>query len=111
MLTGGGGADVFQFSTNDSTLAVSGRDTILDFSRADGDKINLVAIDANAGAAGDQAFSFVGAAAFSGAAGQLRVERSGADFYAFGDVNGDAVADFNLLLRNLATLGAVDFIL
>ena len=37
-------------------------------SRAEGDRIDVSGIDADSGTAGDQAFSFVGRAAFSGAA-------------------------------------------
>ncbi len=64
-LTGGTEADVFRYlSLADSPSA--GRDSITNFSRAQGDRIDLAAIDANATAAGDQAFAFVGTAAFTG---------------------------------------------
>jgi serralysin len=107
-LTGGAGADVFDFdSTADSAKGAAVRDTILDFSRGDGDKIDLSNIDASSPAAGDQAFTFLGSAAFSGIAGQLR--------YAAGvviaDINGDKVADFEISLANKAALKATDFIL
>ena len=49
---------------------------ILDFNRGQGDKIDLRAIDANAGAAGNQKFAFVGAAAhWPGAAACRGVRR------------------------------------
>jgi Ca2+-binding RTX toxin-like protein len=58
-LIGGAGADTFAFlSTSD--LGVGHTDVIRDFSRAEGDKIDFSAIDANAALSGDQEFSFVG---------------------------------------------------
>ena len=47
---------------------VADPDTILDFSTAAVDKIDLHQMDANASLAGDQAFSFIGISAFSGLA-------------------------------------------
>ena len=55
------------------------------------DRLNLAAIDASATAAGDQAFAFVGSAAFSGtASGELRYDGTTLS----GDVDGDGRADF-----------------
>ena len=63
-LTGGPGSDQFDFNApNESTLGAS--DRILDFSRAQGDKISLGDIDANVRVGGNQTFSFIGSAAFS----------------------------------------------
>src|SRR3546814_3426888 len=42
------------------------------FGAAEGDRIDLSAIDVNAGASGDQAFTFIGASGFGGRAGELR---------------------------------------
>ena len=67
-LAGGPGGDTFRFAEMDS--APGGRDVVRDF--ASGlDRIDLARIDANELRAGNQAFSFVGAAAFSGRAGEL----------------------------------------
>ena len=46
--------------------------------------------------AGNQAFAFIGAAAFTGAAGQLRSYTSGGSNFVAGDVNGDGIADFTI---------------
>src|SRR5262249_44371354 len=74
-LTGGLGADSFFYqSTGQSTVATIARDTVVDFSNAEGDKIDLSTIDANSTLAGNQAFTFIGAAAFSHTAGELRAE-------------------------------------
>jgi Ca2+-binding RTX toxin-like protein len=94
-LTGGAGADRFIFTaTSDSTSAAT--DRITDFSWADGDYIDLSAIDANSALAGDQAFSFV--TAFSKQAGQATLTYDAATntTTVSGDVNGDGVADFVL---------------
>ena len=60
-----------------------------DFSQAEGYKIHLSGIDANTtgGAPGDQAFAFIGSAAFSNVAGELRFEQSGGFTYVEGDTN------------------------
>jgi hypothetical protein len=81
----------------------------LDF--ASGDIINLGNIDAIAGG-GDDAFSFIGGAAFSNVAGQLRSTDNGNGTYTVeGDVDGDGVADFAILVTSAAPLGAGDFVL
>lgn len=76
------------------------------------DKIDLTAIDADAGTSGDQAFSFIGTAAFSSVAGQLRYEATpSGSRTVYGDVNGDGAADFQIQLTGTATLAASDFLL
>jgi serralysin len=99
-LVGGAGDDVFQFSTlNDLG------NTILDFTA--GDKIDVSKFDTNPGAAGDQAFSFIGSAAFGNVAGQLRYANGVVE----GDVDGDGRADFSVIIANNAALTVTDFIL
>jgi hypothetical protein len=87
-------------------------DRILDFTPGT-DKIDLSRIDANAGAAGDQAFSWIGSNAFGGVAGQLRAYEQGGTWYVEGDTNGDSVADLvvALTLQGASPLGAGDFYL
>jgi hypothetical protein len=77
----------------------------------EGDKFSLVDLDANALVDGDQAFTFIGSAAFSGVAGQLRYWKQDGDTYIWGDVDGDAVADFQIVVDPLVNLVASDFIL
>ncbi|MBV9929733.1 MAG: cadherin domain-containing protein [Alphaproteobacteria bacterium] len=110
-LTGGAGADQFVYnSVSESTAAA--RDVITDFSHAQGDKIVLSGIDANSLAAGDQAFTFIGSAAFTHVAGQLRFEGDGhGNTIVSGDVNGDGVADFQIQLVGTIPLVASDFVL
>ncbi|MBV8686492.1 MAG: hypothetical protein JOZ90_04250 [Alphaproteobacteria bacterium] len=93
-LKGGGGIDYFEYySAADSTASAT--DTILDFEA--GDRISLVLIDADGQAGnGDQAFAFLGSAAFTGAAGQLRAEEdAGAPGHwtVEADIDGDGRAD------------------
>jgi Ca2+-binding RTX toxin-like protein len=94
-LTGGAGADAFIFTALTDS-AVAAPDLITDFTWADGDYIDLSALDANSILAGDQAFSFV--SAFSKQAGQAMLSYDATTkittFSA--DVNGDGVADFVL---------------
>jgi Ca2+-binding RTX toxin-like protein len=110
--TGGAGADTFRFN---SLSELSGNtaqtaDIISDFSHAEGDRIVLNAIDAITGGADDR-FSFIGAAGFSGTAGELRFHQTAAKTYVSGDVDGDGTADFMIRLDGLHTLVAGDFVL
>ena len=109
-LTGGAGADIFLFKSGHSGKFVAGADTILDFSRTDGDRIDLSRIDAVKGGA-DDAFTFIGTTAFSGAAGELRYTASGGKLYLVADTDGDQVADLTILVEGITDLTASDFIL
>jgi Ca2+-binding RTX toxin-like protein len=115
-LTGGAGKDTFVISApTDSSVEAS--DVITDFASvsavtlAASDRISLTAIDASVTAANNNAFTFIGLAAFTGTEGQLRYENIGAYTFVLGDVNGDAVADFSVQLSGLQTLGVTDFLL
>ena len=110
-LTGGTGADRFTFRPGDLAIDFANADRITDFRRGDGDRIVLAAIDANEALAGDQAFAFVGTAAFSNVAGQLRYAFVGQDTLVEGDMNGDAVADLAIRLTGRIELVATDFVL
>ena len=115
IMTGGDGADDFDFNAVAETGTTgSTRDRITDFEHLT-DDIDLATIDANGGAAGNTAFSFLAAngAAFTGARGQLRwVQQIDTDKTIIaGDINGDSVADFQIELTGLKTLTAVDFFL
>ncbi len=119
VLNGGGGADRLtgglgkdQFVYNSVSESTPGeRDVVTDFSRAQADKISLSGIDANSVLSGNQAFTFIGASAFSGVAGQLRYSTSGGVTLVSGDVNGDGAADFQIELTGTLTPVASDFVL
>jgi serralysin len=90
-LYGGSGNDVFQFSH------IETGDRIADF--AAGDRIDLRQTNVD--------FTFVGNAAFSGVAGQLRY----ANGQLQGDVNGDGVADLSIFVSGSPVLLASDILI
>jgi len=111
-LTGGAAADSFIYKNiGDSRVAASGRDTIVDFTRGQGDRIALAAIDANEDNARNQAFDFIGVSAFTRHAGELRLVASGGGFLVQGDTDGDRKTDFSIFVDDVANLRAGDFIL
>lgn len=111
-LYGESGKDTFIFKKlSDSTASGSGRDTIYDFSKKQGDKIDLSAIDANSIASGNQAFKFIGDGDFHGKAGELRFTKFKSDTYIQADVNGDKKADFGIHLDDSLSLSKGDFLL
>jgi Ca2+-binding RTX toxin-like protein len=107
---GGEGSDRFMFDDGDfAGITTATCDQIKDFSQADGDRIRLDAVDADSGAAGDQAFGFIGSEAFSGTAGELRFEQISGNTYVQGDTDGDGTADFWIRLDGLHALTSSDF--
>jgi Ca2+-binding RTX toxin-like protein len=111
-VAGGLGADTFVFTDGDfATATRKGADLVLDFSHAQGDHIDLSGVDANTALDGDQAFSFIGTAAFTSMAGELRYEVIKDHTFVSGDTNGDGVADFVIRLDHVQTLDATDFVL
>lgn len=111
-LWGGGDADRFVFNApGESTTTAAGRDIIQDFKQIEGDKIDLRGIDANISLALNQAFTYIGSAAFDGRHGLLHTTVFGANLLVSGDINGDKVADFAILVANTAALAGSDFLL
>jgi Ca2+-binding RTX toxin-like protein len=129
-LAGGTGRDVFDFDRfNEIGRATGARDRIIDFEQGPNqrviDRIDLRNIDANTRttAPGNQAFEFIGTAAFTGNAGdtlmrgELRFQQYnrpgiGSDVTVIsGDINGDRIVDFALELVGLHTLTAGSFFL
>lgn len=111
-LVGGSGADTFIFSrVSHSTASSVGRDKIDDFSRKDGDKIDLHLIDATTRHSGNQAFKFIGDDEFHKKSGELRYDKRGSDTFIYGDVNGDGKADFGIHLNVAISLKSGDFLL
>jgi len=112
LLWGGKGADTFVFTAvTDSSRSISGRDMILDFSSRQKDRLDFKGIDANAKAAGNQAFSFIAKESFSKKAGELRLEKSLGGATVQGDVDGDGKADFSVYLKGVSSLAKADFLL
>ena len=109
-LTGGAGVDTFIFENGHSSKWQGNADIISDFSQAQRDIIDLSAIDAIAGGH-DDAFSFVGDAAFSGTAGELRYYSDGGNTFVAADIDGDGVADLQIRLQGSVELTSADFLL
>ncbi|WP_395672485.1 calcium-binding protein [Inquilinus sp.] len=118
VLTGGGGADVLKggagndtfrcLAIADSTVAASGKDTIVDFTT--GDRIDLSAIDATSDLPDDAAFTF-GTGNFT-AAGQIRVVDFGGTRYGvYLETTGDKVPDAIITVYSDHVLTAADFVL
>jgi Ca2+-binding RTX toxin-like protein len=118
LMTGGAGLDTFLVAAAFHTGTTAGMmDIIADFNHAQGDQIDLDGIDANTLAGGDDAFVFIGGAAFSNVAGQLRFEKfdnvgTANDFtWVSGDTNGNGSADFVIRANGLIDFVEVDFVL
>jgi Ca2+-binding RTX toxin-like protein len=114
VMTGGIGNDTFVFNAfNESGIGAGNNDQITDFVGAGivgGDTIDLSALDAIAGGS-DQAFTFIGSAAFT-AAGQLRVVQQGGDAIVQANSNGNTSnIEFELRLLGTHNLTSGDFIL
>lgn len=108
-LTGGAGADIFGFNFwDDSNPTGATADRILDFNRAEGDRIQLYYHD-------DQSqqsigYAFIGTDAFSGVAGQARFVKYSSFTEIYVDNDGDKVADCVIRLIGQHDLVAADFI-
>jgi Ca2+-binding RTX toxin-like protein len=107
-MAGGAGRDVFELTFN--TQVIFEPLTIADFDQAAGEKINLSPIDAKP-RPGNDAFSFIGTAAFTGVPGEVRWFNDGGNTVVELQVNADANPDYRFVLTGLYTLSAADFVL
>lgn len=101
ILNGGLGADTFRFFGGETGATVATADRIQGFSSAQGDRIELNFLGAE---------TFIGTAAFSNTAGELRYQLIGGNTFIQGDSNGDGVADFIIRLDGNIALTAGDFL-
>jgi serralysin len=109
-LAGNAGADRYIY-TDIADSVFRDPDTIL-FKQEEGDRVDLSAIDADTMTAGNQAFTFIGAAGFSGTAGELRFLHVQGPDSIQGDVDGDGHADFRIdLYSDVLAMTTADFIL
>lgn len=116
-LVGGAGGDTFVYTSySDSDLPLirsdgkkMASDYLADFTSGV-DKIDLSALDAIPSTAANDAFSFIGTAAFTSVAGQLRWEVRHEQLWLEGDIDGNGVCDFAIAMK-AASLIAADVIL
>lgn len=102
-LTGGAGADVFVF-TDATWSTATGTDQILDFTASQGDKIDIHGLALLAA-------NFIGAADFTGVAGQIHAVDLGGTYRVEVDSNGDGIADGLVIDVTSATaLTTADFL-
>ena len=106
-LTGGLGSDRFDYQSADDSLFFT-IDTIVDFSHAQLDKIDLSTIDAKVSTGANDAFTFV-LTEFTGVEGQVRFDAATHSIY--GDIDGNSTADFQIILTGVTSMVAGDFIL
>jgi Ca2+-binding RTX toxin-like protein len=109
LMTGGAGADTFAFATTAESSRTT-PDTISDFVHGT-DRIDLSAIDGDGTAGSVNMFNWIGSAAFTGTAGELRFALSGGNTLIMGDTNGDGVADIQIVLSGSVTVASGDFLL
>jgi Ca2+-binding RTX toxin-like protein len=106
MLYGGAGRDVFQF--NDETdSAAKERDMIKDFSHAQKDRIDFVALDGNFAIKLD----FIGDDKFSKEEGEVRFQQMKGFTQVQVDLDGDGKADFALDVSGRHDFAGSDFLL
>ena len=114
LYTGGAGRDLYDFNTvNDSRVGSTVRDVVTDFGYGR-DKIDLAGIDANTSRTGDQAFHWVGSAAFTANhPGEVGWFTSGVNTVVQASTDNDAAAEFQLQLNGISgpSLAASDFYL
>jgi Ca2+-binding RTX toxin-like protein len=110
-IAGGQGADVFVYLLSSDTGTGTGADWIWGFTPGD-HLIDLSALDADGSAAGNQAFAFIGGAAFSATAGELRYAEETDHGLIQWDTDGDGAADGEIAIwSGWVPLIATDFVL
>lgn len=113
LLTGNLGADTFVYAATGESGGAN-RDTLTDFTHGI-DRIDLHLIDANTALGGNQAFAFIGTAAFGHVAGQLRYVVTTVDGLSQirlqADTDGDGLANLVILLDGATLLSQADFVL
>jgi Ca2+-binding RTX toxin-like protein len=109
LLLGGGGADHFAFRAPGHNEAAA-QDLIVDFSRHQGDRIDLRALDGHPREQGDQALDFVGRHRFEDA-GEVRFRVDESHTVVDVNLDHDAAPELSFRLGHLVHLQEHDFLL
>ncbi|MBX9456491.1 MAG: M10 family metallopeptidase C-terminal domain-containing protein [Rhizobium sp.] len=111
-LWGQGGSDTFYyFASGDSPFKNGKFDTIMDFSRADGDLIDVSSIDANSRKGGNQTFRFDAQGDGWAKTGQISYWINDGETHIYGNTDKDRKAEFYAVLDGAIDLQASDFVL
>lgn len=106
-LTGGAGRDLFRYA-GVNEIGVAARETIMDFVRGE-DRIDLAAIDAKAGVAGNNAFTMMDAGSVNAGNAEGALWFTGGALY--GSIDGDVDAEFAIRLVGITSLDQTDIVL
>ena len=110
LLSGAGGADRFVYFDTSNSTGIN-TDSILDFSRTQGDRIDLAGIDANERIDANQAFRFIGDGEFTGI-GQLRfLHGDGGTVIQANTTDAHPGPELSIVLTSLVSLQSGDFYL
>lgn len=108
LLDGGLGGDTYVYRD----VGESAGDAIDQIIFSQGDRIDLRAIDANGATPAIDSLTFIGAAAFSGAAGELRViDHGDGQWTVEADASGDGIADLIIDVTSAGPIGPGEFVL
>ncbi|HTV68209.1 MAG TPA: calcium-binding protein [Rhizobiaceae bacterium] len=115
LLTADNARDTVRYlSTAESGTTAATRDELWDFAHnagATGDRINLSAIDANPFLAGNQSFVWRAGLPFrANVVGEVRFMDAGVDVLIQVDTDNDNGAEMTILVKNIASLAAYDFV-
>jgi Ca2+-binding RTX toxin-like protein len=109
-LFGGAGVDWFNYTAVADSNVSAGRDFVMDFVKGE-DKVNLGFMDADATAAGNQDFYFASADVIAVSPGNVWMREVLTGTLIEGDVTGDFVADFAILVYGVTGMAQSDVIL
>ncbi|MCA2373625.1 calcium-binding protein [Agrobacterium genomosp. 3 str. CIP 111-78] len=101
-LFGGAGSDTFVFHSIVDSPSLFAIDAIQDFSNIQKDRIDITALSLS---------SFIGTNSFSSTAGEVRFEAADNATILSGDVDGDSLADFQILLAGTILISENDLLL
>lgn len=94
------GLDFLQWTPAALGAATANLATLMDFDPLGGETIDLSLIDANSTVVGNDAFTYIGNAKFSGTPGEVRWQVQGTDILVQGNVNANLTPELTILVKN-----------